>query len=424
MKRFLSCLCVGLFATAVLAESGFAQKPLTWPEVLDKFEAANPTLRAGQVGLDESKAQEITAFLRPNPNFTVSTDGTQIAPYKDVWQPLTGTQFSTNFSYVHERQRKRELRHESAEKGTGIATSGQADLERTLVLGLRMAFVQALQEKVILELAKENLAYYDHVLEVNRERFKAGAIAQVDLDRLELQRVQYESDLQIAKQSLETAKIQLLMLLNDRTPVHRFDVTGAFDFSNQIAPLDEVRQIALDNRPDLKAALQSIEKAKTDHRLAVANGSTDPTFSAWWTYNPSFSNPFDHQTLGASISIPLRIFDRNQGEKLRTQLDIERNEKLMAATQARVFSDVDSAYATVTSTVTLLQPYKDRYLQQASRVRDTIAFSYEHGAASLLDFLSAQAEYRSVRANYLKLVASYLSAANQLNQAAGREVIQ
>ena len=424
MKRFLSCLCVGLFATAVLAESGLAQKPLTWQEVLDKFEAANPTLRAGQVGLDESKAQEITAFLRPNPNFTLSTDGTQIAPYNGVWQPLTGTQFSTNFSYLHERQRKRELRRESAENGTGIAISGQADLERTLVLGLRMAFVQALQEKVILELAKENLAYYDHVLEVNRERFKAGAIAQVDLDRLELQRVQYESDLQIAKQSLETAKIQLLMLLNDRTPVDRFDVTGAFDFSNQIAPLDEVRQVALDNRPDLKVAHQSIEKAKTDHRLAVANGSTDPTFSAWWTYNPSFNNPFDHQTLGASISIPLRIFDRNQGEKLRTQLDIERNEKLMAATQARVFSDVDSAYATVTNTVTLLQPYKDRYLQQASRVRDTIAFSYEHGAASLLDFLSAQAEYRSVHVSYLNLVASYMIAANQLNQAVGREVIR
>jgi cobalt-zinc-cadmium efflux system outer membrane protein len=424
MKHFLSRLCVGLFATAVLAESGFPQKPLTWQEVRERFEAANPTLRAGQIGVDESKAQEITAFLRPNPNFTLSTDGTQIAPYKGVWQPLTGTQFSTNFSYLHERQRKRELRQETAQKGTGIATSAQSDLERTLVFGLRMAFVQVLQEKAILELAKENLAYYDHVLEVNRERFKAGDIAQVDLDRLELQRVQYESDLQIAKESLETAKIQLLMLLNDRTPVDRFDVTGPFDFSNQMAPLDEMRQIALDNRADLKAAFQSIEKAKTDHRLAVANGSTDPTFSAWYTYNPSFNNPFDHQTLGASISIPLRIFDRNQGEKLRTQLDIERNEKLMAASQAQVFSDVDSAYATVTSTVTLLQPYKDRYLQQASRVRDTIAFSYEYGAASLLDFLSAQAEFRSVQVNYLNLVASYLSAVNQLNQAVGREVIQ
>ena len=416
---------LAMFPCCALAQtSAPAPTPLSWEQVRQRFEQNNPTLLAGKLGIDESKAQEITAYLRPNPGFTLLTDGTQIAPYRGVWHPLSGTLLSTSLSYLHERQHKRELRLESQQKATGIAVSGNADLDRTLVFTLRTAFVQTLQEKAILELAKENLVYYDHVLDVNRERYKAGAIAQVDLDRLELQRVQYESDLQIAEESLETAKIQLLMLLNDRTPVQQFDVTGPFDFSNQIAPLDEVRQKALDNRPDLKAALQSIEKAKTDHRLAIANGSTDPTLSAWWTYNPSFNNPFAHQTLGASVSIPLRIFDRNQGEKLRTQLEIDRDEKLMEATRAQVFSDVDSAYATVTSSVTLLQPYKDRYLQQALRVRDTIAFSYQHGAASLLDFLSAQAEYRSVQVNYLNLVASYLGAANQLNLAAGREVIQ
>src|SRR5713101_4349896 len=356
--------------------------PLSWEQVRERFEAANPTLRAGQIGIDESKAQEITAFLRPNPSLTLTADGTQITPHNSVWRPLAGTYETPGISYLHERRHKRELRLESAQKATRVAVSGQADLQRTLLFTLRMDFVQALQEKAILDLAKENISYYDGVLEVNRERFQAGAISRVDLDRLELQRVQYESDLQMAEESLETAKILLLMLLNDRTPVDQFDVTGPFDFSTQIAPLDEVRKAALDARPDLRAALQSIEKAKTDHRLAVANGSTDPTLSAWYTHNPSFNNPFAHETLGASISIPLRIFDRNQGEKLRTQLDIDRNAKVMEATRAQVFSDVDSAYATVTSTVTLLQPYKNKYLQQASRVRDTIAFSYEHGAAS------------------------------------------
>ncbi len=423
MKRLSRRLCFGLFLAAVSARSAWAQKALTWQEVRDKFEAANPTLRAGQIGIDESRAQEITAFLRPNPNFTLATDGTQIAPYKGVWQPFTGTQFSPNLSYLHERQHKRELRLESAQKGTGIAISGQADLNRTLLFTLRMAFIQTLQEKAILDLAKENLSYYDHLLDVNRERYKAGAIAQVDLDRLELQRVQYESDLQIAEVNLRTAKIQLLALLNDRTPVEQFDVAGPYDFSTQIASLEEVRQMALDARPDLKAAVEAIDKAQTDHKLAIANGSTDPILSAWYTYNPSFNNPFAHQTVGAGISIPLRIFDRNQGEKKRTELDIDRNEKLREAMRARVFSDVDSAYATVQSTVILLQPYKDRYLSQASRVRDTIAFSYEHGAASLLDFLNAQADYRSVQVNYLNLVASYLDAASQLNLAAGREVI-
>jgi cobalt-zinc-cadmium efflux system outer membrane protein len=423
MKRLLRRLCFGLFLVAVSAQSGWAQKALTWQEVRDKFESANPTLRAGQIGIDEDRAQEITAFLRPNPTFTLSTDGTQFSPYRGVWKPFAGSQFSPNFSYLHERQHKRELRLESAQKGTGIAISGQADLDRTLLFSLRMAFIQTLQEKAVLGLAKENLSYYDHLLDVNRERYKAGAIAQVDLDRLELQRVQYESDLQTAEVNLRTAKIQLLTLLNDRTPVEQFDVTGPYDFSTQIAPLDDVRQMALDARPDLKAAMEAIDKAQADHKLAVANGSTDPTLSAWYTYNPSFNNPFAHQTIGLGVSIPLRIFDWNQGEKKRTELDIDRNEKLMEATRAQVFSDVDSAYATVNSTVILLQPYKDRYLQQASRVRDTIAFSYQHGAASLLDFLNAQAEYRSVQVSYLNLVASYLNAASQLNLAAGREVI-
>ena len=180
----------------------------------------------------------------------------------------------------------------------------------------------------------------------------------------------------------------------------------------------------MDNRPDLRAAVQSVDKAQTDHELAVANGSTDPTFSSWYSYNPSFNNPNAHQTLGASIGIPLRIFDRNQGEKLRTQLDITRNERLRDAAEAGVFSDVDSGYATLASTLILLRPYKAKYLQQSVRVRDTISFSYQNGGASLLDFLNAESDYRAVQLNYLNLVGSYLMAAAQLNLAVGREAIQ
>jgi hypothetical protein len=280
-----------LFA-AILAGNTFAQQALTWQEIRARFEAANPALRAGQIGIDESRANETTAYQRPNPNFSVIAD--QINPFRGPQHSTLGFLLSVAaVSYLHERQHKRELRLESAQMATGIAVSGQADLERTLIFDLRMAFVQTLQEKA------------------------------------------------------------------------------------------------------------------------------DPTFGFDVGRNP----PID-QYIGVSVSIPLRIFDRNQGEKLRTQLDIDRSEKLMEAARAQVFSDVDSAYATVSSTVVLLQPYKDRYLQQATRVRDTIAFSYEHGAASLLDFLNAQADYRSVQVNYLNLVAAYLEAANQLNLAVGREVIQ
>jgi outer membrane protein, heavy metal efflux system len=401
-----------------------AQQALTWEQVRAQFEQSNPTLLADTLNIEESKAEEITAFLRPNPTFTLSADGTQIAPSQGVWKPFAGTFETPSLSYLHERRHKRELRLESQQKATLIAESTHADLERSLLFNLRSAFVSTLQAKAVLQLAKDDLDYYDHVLDISRIRFNAGDIAQIDLDRLELQRVQYEADVQTAEVNLRTAKIQLLTLLNDRTPIEQFDVAGTFDFNDQLIPRDEFRKIALDTRPDLKAAVESIDKAKTDHQLAVANGSTDPTFSVWYTHNSSTNNPFAINTVGVSISIPLRIFDRNQGEKLRTQLDITRNERLREATEAGVLSDVDSGYATLASNLTLLRPYKAKYLQQSLRVRDTIFFSYQNGGASLLDYLNAQSEYRSVQLNYLNLVGSYLTAAAQLNQAVGREVIQ
>jgi outer membrane protein, heavy metal efflux system len=396
---------------------------LSWDQVKAKFEAANPLLQADQSNVDELKAEEITAFLRPNPQFTLGADGTQIAPHEGIWRPTSGTQVQPNFSYLHEREHKRELRLQSAKEGTQIGGSLHEDLERNMVFSLRSAFVQTLEAKAVLELARADIEYYDKIIEISRARFKDGDLAQVDLDRIELLRVQYESEIEAATVNLRTQKIQLLQLLDDRTPVDQFDISGPFDFSADLKPLDEFHQVALDARPDLRAALQSIEQAKTNHKLAVANGSTDPTFGAWYTYNPSFYNPFAHQTLGLSVNIPLRIFDRNQGEKQRTLIDIDRNQQLTEASRAQVFSDVDSAYEQVRSNIALLVPYRDKYKDQSTRVRDTITYAYQRGGASLVDFLNAQSDYRVVQLAYLQLIGSYLTATSQLNLAVGREVI-
>jgi len=418
VRLWAICLVVGASLTA-----SAQQHTYTWEQIRDKFEDTNPTLLADKLSVDETKAEEITAYMRPNPQLNLTVDGTQIAPHNGVWQPFAGTFESPGISFLWERRHKRPLRLESAKKTTLIAEFSHSDLERSLLFTLRGAFVGTLQAKAVLQLAKDNLAYYDHVLEISRDRFNAGDIAQIDFDRLELQRVQYESDLQTAEVNLRTAKIQLLTLLNDRTPIEQFDVIGVYDFNDQLLPRDEFRKIALDTRPDLKAAVEAVDKAQTDHKLAVANGSTDPTFGAWYTHNASTNNPEAINTLGVSISVPLRIFDRNQGEKLRTQLDVARNERLRDAAEAQVLGDVDSGYATLDSTLILLRPYKAKYLDQSVRVRDTVFFSYQHGGAALLDFLNAQAEYRSVQLNYVNLVGSYLTAAAQLNMAVGREVV-
>ncbi len=287
-----------------------AQQTLTWEQVRDRFERNNPTLLAGQINISESKAQEITAYLRPNPTFNATVD--QIDPFSGgpPHGPFAFLLTVGTISYLHERQHKRELRLESARKATDIAVADQADLERTLLFTVRSAFVQTLQAKAVLNVARENLTYYDRVLGVSRERFKAGDLAQVDLDRLDLQRVQYESDAQMADVNLRTAKIDLLMLLNDRTPVEQFEVAGPFEFKEQLVTQDEFRNLAMDTRPDLKAAVQAVDKATTDHKLAVANGSTDPVFSFDVGRNP----PIDTY-IGASVSIPLAHLRSQSGRK-------------------------------------------------------------------------------------------------------------
>jgi cobalt-zinc-cadmium efflux system outer membrane protein len=409
-----------------IAAEATAQTTLTWPEVRDRFRTTNPTLQAGALGIGESRAAETTAFLRPNPQSSLTLD--------QIGNTQAGSIFSASnalfaLSYLHERDDKRELRRDSARGATAIASSSQADLERNLLFALRAAFIQVLQAKAFQTMAENDLDNYDQTLTLSQERLRTGDIAQIDMDRLQLQRVTYESDVQTAAVNLRTAKIQLLRLLGDQTmSVEAFDVSGPFDFAPPSQPVTALRAMALDTRPDLHAAAEAIDKAQTDHRLAIANGSTDPTFGfdlgfpaisqSFLSYQPPL-----RQYVGLSVAVPVRLFDRNQGERERTELDVQRAQRLAAAARVQVLADVDTAYAAVVGAVALLQPYKDRYLAQATRVRDTVQFSYQRGGASLVDFLQSQQEYRAVQISYINLLAAYLNAANQLNLAVGREVI-
>jgi cobalt-zinc-cadmium efflux system outer membrane protein len=422
-----SVLCVIGAAAGAYAQTAPVASTMAWPDVKARFVATNPTLQAGQIGIDESKAGEVTAFLRPNPQLSLTLD--QIG-HNDDGKPLADANPTSVLSYLHERDGKRELRRDSAQGATAIAVSDQADLTRTLLFTLRSDFVQILQAKAFMALAQDNLASYDQVLTLSRERLTAGDIAQMDFDRLALQRVNYESDVQTATVNLRSAKIHLLALLNDRTTsAEQFDVSGSFDFSVSTQPLADLRQLALQTRPDLRSALAAVDKAQTDHRLALANGAVDPTFAidagfpavsqAWNSYSPPL-----REYVGVGVSIPLRIFDKNQGEKLRTELDVSRNQKLVDAAQVQVFADVDSAYAALVSTIALLQPYRNQYLDQATRVRDAVSFSYQRGGVSLVDFLQSQSEYRAIQIAYVNLVGTYLNNVNQLNLAIGQEAIQ
>jgi cobalt-zinc-cadmium efflux system outer membrane protein len=416
MQRHIRRALTASLLTAAYGRLGWAQPPLSWEQVQERFRANNPNLVASQLAVEESRATEITAGLRPNPEFGVVLD--QFRVFSPAIHPFTNAQWTPTVTQLFERRNKRQLRVESARRSTSIAGTDRQDLERTLTFNLRDAFNRVLQAKSILELADQNLRYYDEVIRVNRERLRAGDISQSDLDRIELQRAQFESDLVTAQVNLRTAKIDLLQFMNDRQPADSFEVAGDFKFGEAIVPVPELHEHAIDARPDLKSATTAIDKARVENRLAWANGSTDPIWGL------EFQRVGPDNTAGVSLQIPLRLFDRNQGEKARTAVDIERTGKLREALVNAILHDVDAAYSTVESTRRILRPYRDRYLPQAEKVRDSVSFAYRNGGASLLDFLDAQKSYRDAQLAYRNLIGSYLAAVNQLNLALGREVLQ
>lgn len=414
---FRNRFAILLIVVGALAPLSRAASPLTFDQVVDRFKANNPTVAADLLNIGESRANEITAGLRPNPDLNIANDQYNFLHFSPYYRPLQNVEGVFSLSYLIERRHKRELRLESAQEGTRITESAHQDLLRNLLFTLRGAFVSALQAKSLLALARENLDYYDKEIKINRDRYEAGDLAKIDYQRVELQRVQFESDYQTAIVNLRTAKIQLLQLLNDRTPIDEFDITGAFEYQEAVLVPDELHRQAIASRPDLEAALRTITQAKTNNRLAWANGSTDPTVGVSASFNGSPGGT------GWSLDIPLRIFDRNQGEKERTALEINRTEHQRDAAVASVYSDVDTAYATVDGVRNLIRPYRDKYLKEAEQVRETVSFAFQHGGASLLDFLAAQKEYRDTQVAYRTLIGSYLTAAAQLNMAVGREVI-
>ena len=229
--------------------------------------------------------------------------------------------------------------------------------------------------------------------------------------------------MQTAIVNLRTAKIQLLQLLDDRTPVEQFDVTGPFDFSDELKPLEDFRQIALDQRPDLRAALESVQQAQTNHKLAIANGSADPTFSTWYSYNPAFNNPIGpyarrQRQHSAAHLRPQPGREAAHPDRHRPQSATDRG-RARAGLQRRGFGLRAGGEQHCPA-----QALQGAIQGSGAAGPRTVTYSYEHGGASLMDFLNAQSDYRAVQLAYLQLIGSYLTAAGQLNLAVGREVIQ
>ena len=406
-------------AYVCLVPAALAQGPvrLTLVQAIDLALKHNHTLQAARTVIQQNQAAEITANLRPNP--TLFTDweylpvftrqqGTSVADYLQA-----STEADMGLSYLIERGNKRAHRLQAAKDITAVTRSQVNDNERALMFQVGSLFINVQLSQSTLELAQMDLKSFQQTVDISEIRFKDGAMSENDYLKIKLQLLQFESDVEQALLNKAQSLSDLRQQLGYESAPADYDVAGDFEYKPLVVTLGEMQVKALQNRPDLRAAVLGVTAANSQYALAKANGKQDPTVSA------NYSHVNGINTATWAFSIPLAIFDRNQGNIALTRIAIRQAEEQQKAASGQVLTDVKDAYEGLQEAAKIVQLLKSKYLDAVQKSRDISEYAYRRGAIALLDFLDAERTYRATQLAYRQAVAACLSALEQLRQAVG-----
>jgi outer membrane protein, heavy metal efflux system len=379
----------------------------------------NQNLRAQRLTIDESKADEITAGLKPNPSLTFGADGfTPFSPRRINWDFLqNAASYSSALSYTFERGGKRAKRISVAQLTTDVTAKNVLDLERQLRFQAEQGFVSALLANSSLALARENLASFSSVVDVNRSRVASGDLAEGEFYKIQLQQLEFEQDVSAAEIAVIQARAQLRQLMGFDTVPDDFEVEGELASSKITLNLSDLQQQALENRADYQAAEASVRLAK--EAAALERGIRARDVSG----NVDYTHAGPANTVGAGVAFDLPFHDRNQGNIARSDIAVRQAAETQAAVRAAVLTDVTSAVATLQTNQKILALYESGYLDKAKQSLDITTYVYQHGAGTLLDLLDAERTYRATQLAYRQALADYMTSIRQLNFAAGKQVI-
>jgi cobalt-zinc-cadmium efflux system outer membrane protein len=392
---------------------------ITLDEAIQMAIAHNHSLLAAQSTIDQAQAQEITANLRPDP---VLLGDAQFIP---IFQPSqfsstyldNSAQFDLGVSYLFERGQKRQHRLAAAQDQTAVTRSTVADNERTISFQVATDYINVQLAESTLALAQEDLKSFQNSVDISQERYKAGDIGEDDYLKIKLQLLQFQTDVSQAELARVQGLSDLRQLLGYESVPADYDVAADFDYQPVKANLEDLESKALQSRPDLRAAQQSVTLANGEYALAKANGKRDITGQINYTHVADVSSA----SLFGSMQLP--IFDRNQGEIARTHFAITQAQEQENLANGQVLTDVQDAFNGLQTNDEIMGIYRSGYLDDAKQDRDISEYAYRRGAASLLDFLDSERSYRATQLAYRQALAAYLMALEQLREAVGTRAL-
>lgn len=405
-----------------LPSQGTAQAPLklTLDDATRLALDHNQSLRAQRLAIDQAKANEITAALKPNPVFSnLNEDFPIFSPGDFTLQNLrTNQEFTNSVTYTIERGGKRLKRVEVARDTTEVTTMAVGDNERQLRFQVAQAFINVLLAKSNLEFANEDLKAFSEVVEINKRRMQAGDISQADYLKITLQELEFQQDVSAAEVALVQGEAALRQLVGYDTVPADFDLIGELKHPRYTVTEEDLEREALLSRPDFLAAQRAVKLANDTVTLAYGNRARDLTVESEYKRNGLING------VGFGLSIEIPIHDRNQGEIARSKAAVNQAVEAAEATRVGLLTDVRSSYAGFKASDQVASLYESGYLDQATQSREISNYAYQRGAASLLDLLDAERSYRATQLAYRQALATVMTSVEQINLAVGKRVMQ
>lgn len=380
----------------------------------------NHQLRAQRLNVDLSKADEITAALKPNPVVTSTNENFPLFSPSHLFDSnnfLNTQNFVEAVSYLFERGGKRRNRTLVASDTTDVAAKTAFDAERQLRFDTEQAFISVLLAKSSLELARENLTDFSNVLDVNRERLRAGDLAEGEFFKISLQKLQFEQDASSAEIALVQARAALRQSVGFDSLTEQFEVDGELTYTKHPVSLDDLVREALETRPDLLAARGGVKLAEDTRSLAYSNRARDIVGGV------EYDRAGPLNAVGFTVSVDLPFHDRNQGNIAHSKAALAQAAESAAYVDNTVRTDVATAFAALQTSERILALYESGYLDQAKQSLDITTYVYQNGSGTLLDLLDAERTYRTTQLAYRQALAAYMTSVQQVNLAVGKQVM-
>lgn len=421
---------------------------LTLAEATDRLIANNLAAVAARYNVDIMRAQRIAAGLRPGPSLTVSA--TQFAVPSLFHHPrffietdpvsAANTTYTIEVDQLIERGGKRELRAQQAELNTQVAEAQVRDVLRQQIFQLRQAFLGAVLARENLRVAQDNLGHFDQTERILRTQVNEGYTAGVDLKRLALQQLEVQREVAAAEQSYQQAARDVLNLIGEGSVpssassqfINTSDAPGSapaldsdldiIDGNLDVVPtllwVDDLRKMAIANRPDIKAAEIALQAAQTGLALARAQRARDITIGGQYARTGS------DNTVGVMASVPLAVGRRADAAIAQAVAAQAQAEAQLRQVRAQALTDVEKAFTAYRASRDRLRLFTSGALRAASDVRRIEEIAYRDGAKGLLDFLDAQRAYNQTLLDYNQARYDFLLSLYQIECATGTTVVK